>query len=148
MTPPVLGLIAAGVVLLTLLRLRAQRRSWAQQNVPKCSIAFDSAALVVTKLGSTSDGSVRLPWPEVTRVVAYKRDLFAYDCICLFVARADGTGIELNEEMLGWTDLCKTLPRLLIGCLAFEEWFVPVAFPAFAANPTELYARVAVHDPQ
>ena len=84
----------------------------------------------------------QLRWPEVARIDAYKRDRFIYDRICLFVARADGSGVELNEEMDGWKLFCEALPQLLPGCKSFDDWFGTVAFPAFATNKTELYARM------
>ena len=132
------SLLAAATGLLTTISLRARKRLLAQQLTPKLSVTFDSVGLVVNDLRPTSADGVRLLWPDVCRVVAYKRDLFTYDCLCLFVARADGTGVELDEEMAGWKSFCAVLPRFLPGCTPVEKWFSLVAFPAFATNVTEV----------
>ena len=137
------SLLAAATGLLATIGLRARKRSLAQQLTPKLSVTFDSVGLVVNDLRLTSVDGVRLLWPDVCRVVAYKRDLFTYDCLCLFVARADGTGVELNEDMAAWESFCAALPRFLPGCTPIEKWFSLVAFPAFATNVTELYAHTA-----
>ena len=132
---------AVTVVLLLLFRLFARRRSGARQPALEFAITFDPAGFVVADHRLNPGADLRLPWPEVGRVVAYKRDRFAYDCICMFVARADGSGVELNEEMEGWKPFCEALPRVLPGCKSFDDWFQAVAFPAFATNKTELYVR-------
>lgn len=145
MTVLAFAVLTVMTALFTVVGLRGRRRLLAQQNAPKFSIAFDSAGFVVTDLRPGSASSIHILWPEIHRMVAYKRDLFAYDCICLFVARADDTGIELDEQMVGWAAFCEALPRLLPGCTPHEVWFRQVAFPAFATNLTELYARAAIH---
>lgn len=60
---------------------------------------------------------------------------------CLYLDGTDGIGVELDEEMAGWNRLLDALPVLLPGCKPLSEWLFAVAFPAFAPNPTEIYAR-------
>ncbi len=105
------------------------------------AITFDSAGFMLADHRLHPVPDLRLSWQEISRVVAYKRDLFAYDRLCLFVARADGSGVELSEEMDGWKAFCEALPEVLPGCKASADWFMPVTFPAFATNKTELYVR-------
>jgi hypothetical protein len=75
------------------------------------------------------------------RIAAFQRDLLTVDCICLFLSGKDDTGIELDEEIKGWTDLCDALPRFLPGCRPFHEWFRLVAHPAFTTNRVEIHSR-------
>jgi|GraSoiStandDraft_55_1057291.scaffolds.fasta_scaffold155209_1 hypothetical protein len=106
------------------------------------AISFDSIGFTVDDLRGSNHESIGMLWPEVCRAIAFKRDLGTVDCICLFLARAGGTGIELNEEMARWNSLMEALPQALPGCKPWSEWFSVVAFPAFATNETEVYARV------
>jgi hypothetical protein len=106
------------------------------------AITFDSIGFTVDALRGSNRESVGMLWPEVSRAIAFKRDLVTVDCICLFLARADGSGFELNEEMARWKSLMQALPKVLPGCKPWSEWFSVVAFPAFATNETEVYARV------
>lgn len=106
------------------------------------AITFDSIGFTVDDLRGRNRESKRMLWQEVYRVIAFKRDEFTVDCICLFLARADGTGIELNEEMAQWNSLMEALPKVLPGCKPWPEWFSVVAFPAFATNETDIFARV------
>lgn len=105
------------------------------------AIAFDSQGFAVTDLRSQKQDAVARFWSDVCRVTAFKRDLFVVDCICLHLGGADGTGVELNEEMAGWNRLMDALPTQLPGCKPRSEWYSAVAFPAFAVNPTEIYSR-------
>ncbi len=141
-------LFTAGVVLalLLLFRLLAPRRTAARQPALEFAITFDSAGFALADLRLNPIPDVQFHWLEINRIVAYKRDLFTYDCICMFVAQADGAGVELNEEMDGWKPFCEVLPEVLPGCESFGDWFGRVAFPAFATNPTELYARAGGDD--
>lgn len=136
----VFGTVAA-VVPLLLFRFLAPRRTAARQPALEFAITFDSTGMILADLRLNPVADLELPWREVGRIVAYKRDLFTYDCICMFVARADGSGIELNEEMDGWKAFCEMLPQVLPGCKSSADWLVSVTFPAFATNTTELYVR-------
>src|SRR6266446_1595761 len=110
------------------------------------AITFDSEGFTVTDLRSQNQEVAAGSWSGVCRATAFKRDLFAVDCICLHLGGADGTGIELDEEMAGWNRLMEALQTQLPGCKPYLEWFSAVAFPAFAANPTEIYLRAAVRN--
>lgn len=105
------------------------------------AIALEPDGVTVTDLRSPATPASRMLWTEVARAVAFKRDLGTVDCICLFFARADGTGIELDEEMAGWSRLIEALPQYLPGCAAWSNWFAGVAFPAFATSETEIFVR-------
>ena len=108
------------------------------------AISFDAAGVTVRDLRRRvrPPASQSMPWAEVHRATAFKRDLWAVDCICLFLTRADNIGLELDEEMAGWRRMVAALPAHLPGCR--EDWFSVVAFPAFAPNPTEIYCRTEV----
>lgn len=90
-----------------------------------------------------SDGTetiTELTWGEVNGVVAYKRDCFAVDLMCVGFTTADGA-VEANEQMDGWEALIGQLPSLLPGVTAQNEWWDKVAQPPFAANPMTLFSR-------
>ena len=80
-------------------------------------------------------------WRDVIRVEAFKRDLWAVDQICLAFIQTGDTEVEINEEMDGWNSLVEQLPDYLPGCQKFEEWFQPVAIPAFELNLRVIYER-------
>ncbi|MFO0985592.1 MAG: hypothetical protein U1E76_28300 [Planctomycetota bacterium] len=105
------------------------------------AIAMDSAGLTVTDLRRKNTEPLGMRWIEIHRVIAFKRDLFAVDRLCLLLADADGLGIEVHEDMARWRALVTALPQHLVGCKPWSEWFAAVAFPAFATNQTEIYKR-------
>jgi hypothetical protein len=80
-------------------------------------------------------------WADVFHVVAFKRDLFHVDLICMEIQDRLNSSIEVDEEMEGWKELVANLPEYLPGFPKFEEWFLRVATPAFETCPTELYRR-------
>jgi hypothetical protein len=108
------------------------------------AIAVDASGFNLTDLRSPNEGTVGMPWAEICRAIAFKRDLFTVDRICLFLARRDGAGIELDEEMAGWLRFVEALPAHLPSCTPFSEWFPAVAFPAFARNDLEIWASESV----
>jgi len=110
------------------------------------AITFDSLGFTVRDLRSHKHEAVGRPWADVCRATAFKRDLFTVDCICLRLGLADGTGVELNEEMAGWNRLMDALPVLLPGCRPHSEWASSVAFPAFATNLAEVYSRATTRN--
>ena len=107
------------------------------------AVAFDPQGFTVTNLRTQKHASIARSWSDVCRATAFKRDLFAVDCICLHLGGSDGTGVELDEEMAGWNRFIDALPVQLPGCKPRSEWYSAVAFPAFAPNRTEIYSRAS-----
>jgi hypothetical protein len=106
-------------------------------------ISFDSAGFVVTALKKTSGKPISMTWSEIVRIVAFKRDLFSTDCVCLMMLRHDNMGVEVDEEMKGWSEFTQTLPIYLPGCKPWSGWFMEITTPAFAPNETEIFSRHA-----
>lgn len=105
------------------------------------AISVDALGFTVTDLRGEKHETVTKRWADVCRGTAFKRDLFAVDCICLHLGLADDTGVELDEEMAGWNRFMEALPIHLPGCKPYSEWYSSVAFPAFSTNMTEIYSR-------
>jgi len=106
-------------------------------------ISFDSTGFVVTMLKETSKKPIFMTWTEISRIAAFKRDLFATDCVCMMILRQDDIGIEVNEEMKGWSEFTQALPTYLPGCKSWSDWFIAITIPAFATNETEIFSRHA-----
>jgi len=87
-----------------------------------------------------SEGKTELKWNQVKGIIAYKRNCYTVDLICMGFATPDGT-VELSEEMDGWNALSDAVPRLLPGTASKAEWWHKVAKPPLAANPTTLFSR-------
>lgn len=91
-------------------------------------------------------GKYHLEWHHVEEVVAFKRDLFAYDLICVSFrvpdpATQEDFWYEVDEEMKGWKGLIEEMERRLEGVMKQEAWFKKVAVPAFETNALTLYRR-------
>ncbi|MFO0812521.1 MAG: hypothetical protein U0796_04850 [Gemmatales bacterium] len=108
-----------------------------------CALSFDAAGITVTRKRPASEPAYFVAWSNIVRVVAFKRDLFTVDCICLAFAMADGMTTEVNEEMEGWEALAEALPEYLPGSKIWSECFSQVAFPAFATNETVMFERAS-----
>ena len=105
----------------------------------RCSISFDADTIALVDLREPKRNPLKLKWSEIDRLTVFKRDLFTVDLICLFLELSDDRAVELDEDMEGWKPFIDAVPSHLPGCKA--DWFSAVAFPAFAANPTEIYRR-------
>jgi hypothetical protein len=93
------------------------------------------------KLDSGSGWGPVVAWDQITRIVAFKRDVYSHDVICLLIETNQTNVLELNENMPGWTELVKELEIRLPSAKPHAEWFTEVAFPAFAVTPTEVFVR-------
>jgi hypothetical protein len=107
------------------------------------TITFDSIGVQVNQRRQRI-APITMPWDEIETVTVFKRDHLTVDRLCLFAARSDEWGIELDEEMNGWQEVVKALPDYLPGCMRWEKWFHAIAFPAFATNTTQIYSRAKV----
>ncbi len=91
--------------------------------------------------GFTIRGSyaTRVDWITVSRIVAYKVDLWDEDLICVaFTLESEKVPIETTEADDGWK------PMIAIMVDRFDVsgvWWSKVAFPAFDDNRTVLWTR-------
>ncbi len=83
-------------------------------------------------------GRATLRWSDVKEIVAFKRDAFAHDLICIaFRVSAAGEWWEIHEEMPGYQEILAALPAAFPGIRT--DWWHAVAFPAFETNATLLW---------
>jgi hypothetical protein len=109
--------------------------------VQRSVIECDENGLTVARLNK--DGfvnKIEVRWSQVRKVSAFKRDIYAYDLICIEI-ESDEWIDQLNEQMEGWQSMIEALPAHLPAALPVAEWWTEVAFPAFAPNCTVLFSR-------
>jgi hypothetical protein len=104
-------------------------------------VSFDAFGIALSKARPAVVRVQSIGWSDMVRVVAFKRDLWTVDCICLAIQATDGTIMEVNEEMEGWEALTDTIPKHLPGSKEWAEIFWQVAFPAFATNEMVIFER-------
>jgi hypothetical protein len=74
---------------------------------------------------------VEIPFSQVTRVSAFKRDLGTVDLICFEIEVRGEKPLEVNEEMGGFEDL---VARFAKDPKFDKHWRERVVKPAFATN--------------
>ena len=67
-------------------------------------------------------GADLLPWSEVQRLEAYKRDAYVGDCLCLAILGAGDRVFEITEASPGWAAAGEAIERFLPGSMAHGEW--------------------------
>ena len=127
---------------ISLLALNEDELLRPRSNQAPPSIACSDSGFVVTAFDSKNpEKTVSMPWKDVVSVLAYKRDVFAYDLICLAFSSGE-IQVEVHEQMDGWSDLIERLPVVLPGTLAVADWWKRVALPPFATSITTLFKRI------
>lgn len=84
------------------------------------------------RLAGGSHEPLDVAWADIVEIVAFKRDVFAYDVISLGF-RLDGTEdfVEIAEDFPGYRGFIKIVEsRFTLA----ENWWNDVAFPAFETN--------------
>ena len=106
------------------------------------SIYVDPAGIGVAFDPSIIDRVFDCPWSDINTIVAFKRDLFTVDLLCLRIEAVSGQIFEVNEEMGGWSALLEALPNYLQGCMTKQQVLDAIVNPAFATNQTKVYSRL------
>ena len=99
-----------------------------EKTVVQCD---DSGLTVTSYFRNGTTGGIAAKWREINRAVAYKRDLYAVDLLCIGFSTPDGS-FETHEEMEGWKTLVEMLPVHLPGTPRLEDWCETVVPPPFA----------------
>ena len=79
-----------------------------------------------------------VPWREVRRVIAYKRDTYVGDCLCLAIVGAGGQPIEINEGSPGWEMAGKGIEEFVPGSMPRAKWTVAL-IAASPGAPVSIY---------
>lgn len=112
-------------------------------------IKHDNIGMGIIWLTIENDSGVDdIKWKDVGFIIAFKRDVFAYDLICFAIGLKDKTIIEINERMENFDSLIDCLPTYLPGCLSMNQWFEKVTIPAFETNLTTIYKQDGITIPK
>ena len=77
-------------------------------------------------------------WHEIKKLIAYKADVIATDCVCLYIELENERRFEINEELYGWDGFVTAMNTAL---KLDESWFWEVVQPPLAINETVLYQK-------
>jgi len=80
-----------------------------------------------------------LGWSELNTIIAYKKDLYTYDVICLDVFSKDGQSFSINEDTSGWYQFIERLNKTFTSIN--KAWQPEITIPAFKTKLTLLYDR-------
>lgn len=112
-----------------------------RKNTVTSSVSVTDVGISVTS--SNADGESKIEainWAKIDKVVAYKRDCYGFDLMCLAIGGAENA-IEITEEMQGWDELLNRAPDFLPGWRSKTDWYQGVMLPAFKTNPTVIFSR-------
>jgi len=104
-------------------------------------IALDPKGFAVVPLTGSDGSPIFVKWDAITDAIAFKRDLFSTDQVCIAFRLSDSSEFEVHEEMKGWSELCEAIPNHLPGSPPWTDWYMEITTPAFELNPTPLFRR-------
>lgn len=116
---------------------------WRREPLVRESIRHDDRGFTVEtyKADERATDQATVSWGDIEQVVAFKRDLFDIDQVCVDFVFLDASWFRVSEDMAGFNDFVRVLPCYLSGCLSREDWWGKVVLHAFAANETVLWNR-------
>lgn len=85
-------------------------------------------------------GSEQVTWGDLSRLDAYKIDIYVGDILCLGILGSGGRIFEINEESPGWKDVGDAIEQFLPGSLPHAEWMLQL----IAARPGESVAIYSI----
>ena len=98
----------------------------------------------LTQIVQQGDSAERtlIPWQDVRKVFAYKKDCFAVDQIRLVIEGADGNRrIEITEDDEGYKRLIEQMPIRIPGFPVGGESWEKAALAPFELRWTQIYTR-------
>src|SRR6185436_10930909 len=96
---------------------------------PKPSIALTPSGINVTVMGARGEHQIHeIEGAHISTAIAYKRDCWAVDLICLAIGGPD-KAVEVTEEMKGWEELLDRAPSYLPGWRNKDDWYQTEMLP-------------------
>jgi len=81
-----------------------------------------------------------IPWPEIKTLIAYRRDVYAHDMICMALETTSGAVLELHEQLDGWSQFCEQMQNYLPAAAPNSLWSVK-AVAAPIGTPVPIYSK-------
>jgi len=117
------------------------RRISKRKDTDKSRVLVTDAGISVTSSNATGESKIQaIDWAKIEKVIAYKRDCFGFDLMCLGIDGA-GSAFEITEEAKGWDELLDRAPDYLPGWRSKTDWYQGVMLPAFKENRTIIFSR-------
>jgi len=116
--------------------------SFAKRHLPSLLTEKDLGHIIVNKdsFEAELNGQRRnIALDKICKITAFKMDLLTSDLICLEIESEDGTSFLVNEDMKGFSDLCKVLNKILPNIR--EDWYQAVVLPPFEPNVSVIWQR-------
>ena len=92
------------------------------------------------RIAQPNQPPLEISWREITRIVAYKRDLLTTDLVCFDIETEQANNLRtftIHEEAEGFDLLDAEFGRVLTGYNSI--WRNKVILPPFAPNRTTIY---------
>jgi hypothetical protein len=106
----------------------------------RITISIQDTGFQLLQDGQRPEVAKCFQWQEVTTAIAYKRDCFSVDLICMAIAN-ELTAIEVNEEDAGWEAFIRAVETKLPGSVPIGDWWPVVSQPPFSTNQTTVYCK-------
>jgi hypothetical protein len=104
-------------------------------------VSMTDAGISITTLSANGESKIEaIDWAKIEKVIAYKRDCYGFDLICIAIGGA-GSAFEISEGMKGWDELLECAPDYLPGWQRKSDWYEAVMLPAFQLNRTIIFSR-------
>jgi hypothetical protein len=104
------------------------------------SIRLNDDGVALISSGPRGKEKFRMKWEDIKKVLAYKKDGFAFDQIRILLGNDEEPQyIEVTEHMDGFEALVNELPIRFPGCPQFKEWYEDVALPPFETKWMQIY---------
>jgi hypothetical protein len=112
-----------------------------RKNPVASRVSVTDAGISVASSSADGESNIKtINWAKIEKVIAYKRDCYGFDRMCLGIDGA-GSALEITEETKGWDELLDRAPDYLPGWRRKSDWYRGVMLPAFKENRTIIFSR-------
>jgi hypothetical protein len=106
----------------------------------RTTISIQETGFQLLQSGQRPEAAECFQWQEITTAIAYKRDCFAVDLICMAIA-TELMATEVNEEDVGWEEFIRAAQIKLPGSVPIDTWWPAVSQPPFSTSQTTVYRK-------
>ena len=102
-------------------RFKSLVSNFSENRRPEISVGIDGINLTTKAKHRT------IPWNDIKRVAAFRRDIYLGLVVCLAIEIENGSTLHVIEGDPAWLDMMNALDKKLPGAIEREQWFLDVA---------------------
>lgn len=112
-----------------------------QQLHDRTVLTVDARGLTIATRRRAVAQRSHVAWDDVQHIIAFRGDAYPLDVVAVAIGTTDGRRIDLDEQMIGWTDMLQGMHGALRPAMTMPQWLLLISAATGAGEFRVVFER-------